>query len=57
MGLTPEDREIKNRLDAAIERAGMSPDRERIAKYAAQLMIAEVKKIIAERLKEQKDLA
>jgi len=43
--------EIRARLFGTIERVGMGPDRERIAKYAAGILVAEVQKMIIEEVK------
>jgi hypothetical protein len=46
--------QVKKRLDGAIERMGLSLDRERAAKSAANSIVPEVLKIIAEEVREAK---
>lgn len=46
-----QDHELKQRLHGVIERVGMGPDRERIAKYTVGILLTEVKKIIEEQVK------
>jgi hypothetical protein len=46
--------EIRKRLDAAIERAGLSPDRERAAKSFTHLLVPEVFKIVQDEVRAAK---
>jgi hypothetical protein len=48
------DKEIKDRLNAAIDRVTMSQERERMARYVIGLLIPEVKKLIQEALREER---
>jgi hypothetical protein len=48
------DKEIKDRLNGAIDRVTMSPERERMARYVIGLLIPEVKKLIQEALREER---
>jgi hypothetical protein len=43
--------EISARLNAAIDRADLSMDRERMARYTVRLLVPEVKKLIAEEVR------
>jgi hypothetical protein len=43
-----QDSEIKKRLNGAIDRVGMDPDRERMARYVVNILTPEVKKIVKE---------
>jgi hypothetical protein len=50
------DKEIKDRLNAAIDRVtmAMGPERERMARYVIGLLVPEVKKLIQEALREER---
>lgn len=48
------DKEIKDRLNAAIDRISLSHERERMARYVIGLLVPEVKKLIQEALREER---
>jgi hypothetical protein len=48
-----QDCEIEKRLNGAVDRVSMHPDRERMARYVVNLLIPEVKKIIREELRKE----
>jgi hypothetical protein len=43
-----QDSEIRARLHGAVDRVGLGPDRERVARYVVGLLVPEVKKLLKE---------
>lgn len=48
------DREIVQRLDAVIDRVGLSPDQQRLARRVMHILVPEMKKILQEEAASQK---
>ena len=48
------DVEIRKRLNAAIDRAGLGSDREKVARYTVGLLVREVLRIVKEELRNQR---
>ncbi len=46
--------EIRKRLNAAIDRAALGSDREKVARYTVGLLVPEVEKLIRQALREAK---
>lgn len=46
--------EIKKRLNGAVDRIGMNPDRERMARYVVDILTPEVVKILKEEMRQRK---
>lgn len=49
-----QDAEIRKILNGAIDRVGLEPDRERMARYVVSLLVPEVKKLLKEEEREIK---
>jgi hypothetical protein len=49
-----QDSEIRARLHGAVDRVGLGPDRERVARYVVGLLVPEVSKLLREALREER---